>query len=396
MLRSLFARSRPVFRPFCWTQQRCSSSGWQVSSCGRVRFPTGKVSYGHLSCSGYRYVQIDKQGHSVHRLVAAAFLGPPPDPTCWQVNHNDCEPGNNHVSNLQYATNSANQKHSYATNSGRQSSAAKLAKAVLWRPVGEESWTFCPSQREAARLLGVWPSAVRMCCSGLINKSNGNGVWYEFKVAPTVAPGRPSDEVWRPARYPGWSGVIPNLLVSNKGRVSQTKSEAFHSGTRSRSGYYVVTRVGRKLYVQRLVAATFLGQPQSPDHQVNHKDRNRGNNHLANLEYVTQSENMRHANAYAHSEGKAPKPRTPKPVLARLLGGAGSWLEFESIKAAAAHTGVIRRKVSRICHGLDSNVSWEFRFAPEEQLPGEEWRPVVLEGVRRPSGLKMPTAAEVI
>ncbi|CAE7335988.1 unnamed protein product [Symbiodinium natans] len=280
MLRSLFARSRPVFRPFCWTQQRCSSSGWQVSSCGRVRFPTGKVSYGHLSCSGYRYVQIDKQGHSVHRLVAAAFLGPPPDPTCWQVNHNDCEPGNNHVSNLQYATNSANQKHSYATNSGRQSSAAKLAKAVLWRPVGEESWTFCPSQREAARLLGVWPSAVRMCCSGLINKSNGNGVWYEFKVAPTVAPGRPSDEVWRPARYPGWSGVIPNLLVSNKGRVSQTKSEAFHSGTRSRSGYYVVTRVGRKLYVQRLVAATFLGQPQSPDHQVNHKDSNRGNNHI--------------------------------------------------------------------------------------------------------------------
>lgn len=56
----------------------------------------------------------------------------------------------------------------------------------------------------------------------------------------------------------------------------------------SRGGKYKIYRV------HRLVAETFI---PNPDHlpQVNHKDCNKMNNHIDNLEWCTQQENIRHA-----------------------------------------------------------------------------------------------------
>ena len=277
---------------FAWTSWQWRwTCDWKVSSCGRVQNSFGRISYGTLLDSGYRSVHIEKRNYLVHRLVAAAFLGPAPDPSCWQVNHVDCDPANNQVRNLQYVTHGQNQKHSWAANPSRRSkisNAAMLSKAVLWRPCGEESWTFCASQSEAARLLGVPQGAVSSCCRGLQLKSRGGGVWYEFKPAAADSSADHSlllGEVWQPARYPGRRGRIENLVVSNHGRVAQEMQGScnpadMHRGTRMRSGYYIVTRAGRSLFVHRLVAATFLGQSPSADHQVNHKDSNRGNNHI--------------------------------------------------------------------------------------------------------------------
>jgi len=51
---------------------------------------------------------------------------------------------------------------------------------------------------------------------------------------------------------------------------------------------------GRRFKTHRLVTAAFLG-PCPAGLEVNHKDGDKENNHISNLEYVTRSENSFHA-----------------------------------------------------------------------------------------------------
>ena len=385
---AFFRRPWTHWKPFSdLLQVRWSSSSWQVSSHGRVQNSKGQISFGCLHSSGYRGVQIEGGNYMVHRLVAGAFLGAPVDRSCWQVNHLDCDRENNHVENLQYASHSENQKHAYAVNLNRKPG---RRTAVLWRPRESEFWSYCHSQADAARLLGLSASCVSQCCRGVVMTTRSFGIWYDIKAArasqtPPLLPG----EVWQPARYPGIPGPIENLMVSNYGRVSQVRSRTggISRGTRLRDGYHLVLRAGRGLLVHRLVAATFLGEPDSLDKQVNHKDSDRGNNRMDNLEYVTQSENMKHA--WQRRSGNMRSTRNGIAVQGRPVhcdSSGVSWLSFDTMVRAATYTGVCQKTVSRICRGLDSSIrcKWEFRFAAQEQIEGEEWRPVVLKEARRP------------
>lgn len=105
------------------------------------------------------------------------------------------------------------------------------------------------------------------------------------------------DEIWKPV--PGFV----KYEVSNLGRVRRcVPGRSTRIGKvlkpQPKNGYFTVLLSGPNGFkhrsVHRLVAAAFLG-PCPDGYEVNHKDRVRSNNRLDNLEYMTPSDQQRHA-----------------------------------------------------------------------------------------------------
>jgi HNH endonuclease/NUMOD4 motif len=86
---------------------------------------------------------------------------------------------------------------------------------------------------------------------------------------------------------------IPELegyQASSFGRIRSERK--IRKPNLTRKGYLRVKIRGRCYYVHRLILRAFVGDSQL---DVNHKDGNKLDNRLDNLEYVSGSENMRHA-----------------------------------------------------------------------------------------------------
>jgi len=89
---------------------------------------------------------------------------------------------------------------------------------------------------------------------------------------------------------------FPDYKVSDRGNILN-----INSGRILKPGLYTYKKVylykkGRPYmrYVHRLVAQSFIPNPEGKK-EVNHKDFDKHNNHVSNLEWVSYSENNAHA-----------------------------------------------------------------------------------------------------
>ena len=91
--------------------------------------------------------------------------------------------------------------------------------------------------------------------------------------------------------------VIPvdnNYEASNDGQIREIKTHKLVSQWLDKDGYLLAT-LSNKLYrVHRLIAITFISNPNNLP-VVNHKNFKKDDNHIANLEWVSYSENSKHS-----------------------------------------------------------------------------------------------------
>lgn len=241
----------------------------------------------------------------VHRLIMAAHK-PDEYTESLTVDHIDRDPANNRVENLRMATMAEQHRNMRRGDLGNRG-------APVYRVDGHGVTTLYPSTHVAARETGIQQSSIQRCATGEYETA-GECRWvYAHAVEQTEdLPG----EVWADVE----SGPSKRkVCVSTKGRIRVLVGDEWMvkapGDLCSSNGYPKVQVDGRDHRVHRLVAQTFLDPPATGTAgsalSVNHKDGNKLNADVDNLEWVTHSENSRHA----HAEGLIKKKNgTDAPV----------------------------------------------------------------------------------
>jgi len=161
-------------------------------------------------------------------------------------------------------------------------------------------------------------------------------------------------EEWRPvAGAEGW------YEVSSFGRVKRVKSYRAKAGRILNGSFWgagyrcvnlCMSTCRRVESIHRLVAEAFIA-PIPNGHEVNHKDGNKTNNHISNLEVITLQENRRHAQVHGLL-ARGEKRRDTKLKDADVLLIRYELINTMTQEEIAARFGVSRRAIGYLLQGV--------------------------------------------
>lgn len=157
-------------------------------------------------------------------------------------------------------------------------------------------------------------------------------------------------EIWKDIQ-----GYEREYQVSNTGKVRSLDFKSWNGSVwfqkkgkiltprRTKSGYCRVQLRGRDAYIHRLVAQAFIPNPDNLP-QVNHKDENKENNCVNNLEWCTQAYNNSYGTKIERQSAKTRgRMRNNKPCINLTTGEV-----YVSAWAAKLATG---HEVYKCCQG---------------------------------------------
>ena len=153
-----------------------------------------------------------------------------------------------------------------------------------------------------------------------------------------------------------WKDISQNnrYEVSDTGIIRRKDNKNVLSGCIA-SGYRSVKLTfdngkQQRFYVHRLVAQHFIPN-DDPKHKtfVNHKDGNKLNNKVDNLEWVSPRENNLHYYQQVQKQKKERKAITPIPVIQYTLDGQ-QIASYPSISKASKSSGISIVQIARNIH----------------------------------------------
>lgn len=227
------------------------------------------LSVGYGKQDGYGRVSFNYNVFLIHRLVAMAFLDLKDSDN---VNHKDGNKQNNCLSNLEIVTQSDNAIHCAYSISGLTKAKERPDKDTIIRLINDGM-----SISKIAKRFNVSLPTINNIL-GKIRKESEKRIDFSVLEGETVK------------LIPGYDCYY----ASDFGRILSTKSGDLLTPQLQPNGYTKVNlyKDGKKdrQYIHRLIMLAFFGKS---DLVVNHKDGNRQNNAPSNLEYVTQSDNIK-------------------------------------------------------------------------------------------------------
>lgn len=130
-----------------------------------------------------------------------------------------------------------------------------------------------------------------------------------------------------------------DYLVSTEGEILYRYDHKVRSNVLAPTSRYYKARIGGKYcFIHRVVAETYLDNPKNLP-QVNHKDGNRLNNSVSNLEWVSAKENVQHC----------------LRLGLQIKGGKLSYQDVEYIRNSNESTKALAKKFS-VCKSTINNV----------------------------------------
>lgn len=278
-------------------------------------------------------------------MIFFSFLGLVACPGNYSnVNHIDGNRENNHVDNLEWVTQSMNTQHSYDTNDKRVGNHRGICHySDLERT---NLITMFPTLLHASEQLNLETSVILK----ILNEPNKNSppyLGYEKVYVHNF------DET-------GFEPIKdhPKYMIHRDSRIYSKKTKRFMK-FQVVNGYYTLILDKPRLSVHRLIAIQFLPNPENKN-MVNHKDGNKLNNHVDNLEWATDSENQIHA---ALNNSSRVRCVNQYSLTGEFI------MQHRAIKSAYDLLGIVDKgnNIIKCCnHTFKSMYGWIWRYDGDE------------------------------